>query len=140
MADPLRCIESTGKPRPRGVTVGGELIEPSRTCRLATSDFRRHLAKSPPAAANRCETGIARDGRGLGKDPNSPILAQRADPDRPRPPRANHFSKLADSSAWWVAHQSAFICSAVAMFAGAVGSIAFVASSTSAIADILAGP
>ena len=99
------------------MTVSGEPIEPSRTCRLATGDFHRHLSKSPPAAANQCETGVASDGRGFGKDPNSPVLAQRADPDRPRPPLVSHSSKLTDISAWWVAHQSAFICSAVAMFA-----------------------
>ena len=150
-----------------GVTVGGAPIEDSRTYQLATNDFLGGdgydmFADAPQlinAAAGKLMAAqvtdaiaaageiapqvegrivpagqIGRTGEG-GKG-----FAQRAVPDRPRRPLASHSSKLADISECWVAHQSAFVCSAVAMFACAVGSIAFVASSTSDIADILAGP
>ncbi len=52
---------------------------------------------------------------------NACLSLQRAVPDKPRP-LASHCSNFARIATWRVAHQSASVCSAFAMFSSAVGS------------------
>jgi hypothetical protein len=69
-----------------------------------------------------------------------PLTPQRADPAKPRPPSASHSSNFSVSSTWWVAHQAASVCKALAMFSLKVGRSALVWSAIIGSDDSLAGP